>query len=389
MATNKSEKVISQKDRQKRKKLLLTIIGIIVTIILLGGSAVAILNYEGGSGEAGGSANSENTGNGGGNSGSNGTDGSGSGSGSGGSNGLSDPSAGSGSGGSLSYRSPINITPEDEVYLDFTPAELEEGLAAFEEDYESSYTVPEGSVGDYTAPNASTDLEGTGNTYTPGETISADDVSPAEANVRYYIEQRQRDTEDVGSASLFFPSRDAGYTNNPDNYELEDGSFNPLYSYVLAEDVQYFYGHHLQRLLNPVYGNWWQAQLGSDSPNRFAEGVYELEDMFSSEWWEENVVNGNPSNLPIMADFNGDNFGGMDLAVGPRWFGEITGHEISVNSGDRITSVIEVKFTSFPEDPAQKPAVRSGVLTLTVEPNLNSEAVNNRLVISEADLKLN
>ncbi|WP_022873881.1 hypothetical protein [Nesterenkonia alba] len=373
-----------KKQAEKKRKRLLAIIASILIVLLIAAASVFIWNYEGTEGDETGEQDSTGQQN-----QDNGDNG----------NRLSD-GGGSGHSGGLTYESPIDIDPDDEVYLREDSDHIAPGLEEYEEEHSSeadNWEAPDGSVSDY--QEGGSDEADTGNTYTPGEQINRNDVNNADSSVRYYIEQRGAEVDGVGSSTSgnsggvasMFPSRDAGYTNNYDLYQI-DGQYNPMYSYVLAEDVQFFYGHHLQRLLNPVYGNWWEAQMGNEYPYRHVGSIGGLQDMFHPDWWEENVVNGGYENVPVLADWNGDNFGNDELTDGPRWFGEIRSHNVSLGSNDRITSTFQVRWTAYTSDDSgadRERVTKDSTLRLVLEPNPNPYAVNNRLVIVDAELTVN
>lgn len=352
-----------KKKRERNKKLGIAG-GSVAVLAALGITAGMIINYEAPAGET-------NNGN-------------------GGTNGVSDngaPTLNEANNDADYIDHGLEIPIDTADYLSTHRLGIEGGLTDYEEtDYSASYELPEDSVSGNAGeenPEDSDTTGGYGHSWNYEE-VDPNDFSWNNSDARYYIEQTQREL--VQDISFAFPSRAAGFTNNPEHYTLEGGSYNPMYSYVLAEDVEYFFGHHLQRLLNPLYGGWWHAQLGNDFESRTVNAG-EFVDMFTESYWEDNIVEGDVSNLPIYADWDGDNFGGRELTDGPRWFGEIESMENSVNE-DTITSVIEVEYTSFNANGGRENS--NGTLELTIVPNPDEGAsVNNRLVISEASLTIN
>ena len=214
--------------------------------------------------------------------------------------------------------------------------------------------------------------------------------SPAE--VRDLIEQSV-DEQVVWYAS-HFASRDTGFTNNPDELFSEDGSRNWDYSFVLAEDIEFFFGHNLERLINPVYGDWVDHQY----PDSGLLNIAPLRPMFTEGWWIENIEEGDDSNLPIFADWNDDNYAAyIDddvelISEGPRWVGNVDDYQFElVETFDGRSFALEVEmdlsYTSYTENSGTVELPAS--LDITLVPNYdNPDLQNYRLAISSAELSI-
>lgn len=189
----------------------------------------------------------------------------------------------------------------------------------------------------------------------------------------------------IGDISQNWPSRGMGYTNNPELEQLEDGSLNPWYSYVVAEDVQWFFGHNLQRLLNPVYGGWFYWH---EAPEEI--GLTNFRELFTADWWDENIENGDVSNLPIYADWDNNNYG-LDNEVGTYgWFGEVTDAEVEITEGEDGLSVIDATlYIEYSALSGGDTISRDAQLDIQVIPNTeDTEDINNRMLISSAQLSV-
>lgn len=187
----------------------------------------------------------------------------------------------------------------------------------------------------------------------------------------------------IGDIAQNWPAREMGYTNNPDREVDDDGMPNPWYSYVLAEDVQWFFGNNLQRIINPVYGGWFYDH---ENPQDMDTSVFR--ELFTEGWWEENIEDGDASNLPIFADWNNDSYGGQEVGT-YGWFGEVVDSNVEVVPDEEGYSVINATLD------LEYSALSSGGDTITREAQLDiqvipnqedTDDINNRFLISNAQL---
>lgn len=194
------------------------------------------------------------------------------------------------------------------------------------------------------------------------------------------------------------------YTNNNSEKYLEDGTVNPYYSYVLKEDYLIAYSTYLQRLLNPTFGEWVFAQrFEPNKPLKDNDTFEILNDMFSTEWWDNNIkTNSDYSSLPIMVDWDGDNFGGLKFAERiPGRYGTFFG-VTDVNEKENKIVIVEnkgqdsrgadilkintpVKYVAFGTN--DELIEIHGNLIITLSSNENTSSVN-RIVITDAELTL-
>lgn len=254
--------------------------------------------------------------------------------------------------------------------------------------------IPEGFLGDGSGledtPNE--DWDGTGHSVAWDSElhrpVSEWDKNPESAPpgglLRQHIEDLMRkEFPAIRNAASQYPSRAEGYVNNPDQVYLPDGSYNPMYSFVLSEDIEFFFGHSVQRLLNPLYGDWVDLTLGLDNKNSTI-AQRKFGDMFSSDYFAENIKDNNISALPILA--NWDNQSYEDF--GREWYGEMEDVKIVFQDGTEVfDATIDVKYSRFASNGSVDE--KKGILTLTASPNYESpEDTNNRYVITNAKLSM-
>lgn len=195
------------------------------------------------------------------------------------------------------------------------------------------------------------------------------------------------------------------YTNDVEKRYLKDGEKNPLFYYALAEDYKKAYVTYTERLLNPVFGNWSTAQsksLNGYSPIQATE-FEKLEDMFTDDWWSKNIKESEDySKLPVLAEWKKDTWKSLNLKKREDsregvFYGRVENDiknfsKVSFVGNDSegmpiIKIISPVKFYANKEGGGV--VKKSGTLTLTLQSNAKSIDVKNRVVISNASLKVN
>lgn len=105
------------------------------------------------------------------------------------------------------------------------------------------------------------------------------------------------------NASLSLPSKQSNpnLIDDPRFATTEDGRINPDYSYITMENVMPLIRDDVERLINPVYGNWWIAQYADRIAANNAAGTF------------NDMTGQSPKNmrevrnvLDLYADWNGD-----------------------------------------------------------------------------------
>ena len=148
-------------------------------------------------------------------------------------------------------------------------------------------------------------------------------------------------------AALMSKASDPDFTDDPTKAYNDDGTLNTHYSYLSAEYVDETIRDDIERLVNPVYGEWTKTQDSGAGGDDWRS----LEDMMS-ENMKNSITNTNvQSILPLYADWNSD-------ARGGEWNNKIFGkpavgivnmydckYYIQSVQGDYIKCTVPVKYT--------------------------------------------
>lgn len=190
------------------------------------------------------------------------------------------------------------------------------------------------------------------------------------------------------SFASMLPSRADGYTDDVKKATNEDGSPNMNYSYQTKENVEYNFAMYMNRLLNPMFGSWISIPTGPEREDAFPDDSFK--DMFTEEWWDANIKDGDHSKLPIYLDWKNDNYGGLELES--PWYGEIkvisaTGEGDEENQGVNIDISADVEFTAIQK--GGKKVTRTGTLNLQLVPNKKDDNLEHRNLINKATLTVN
>jgi len=188
------------------------------------------------------------------------------------------------------------------------------------------------------------------------------------------------------SYALTLPAESAGFTADPKQELLEDGTMNPAFSYWTKELYVREVGSMLERLINPTFGNW-----EDDSNNgRITDKSYgALKGLFSKQWLEAHP---NSSDLPV---FTGGSKTDVNyLPTGQkRWIGEVTNMESEFNYDEsirnyRVSVVADIVYTSWTQD--REKVTENATIRLTLVPNQNeySNGSANHIVIDESQIEV-
>lgn len=174
----------------------------------------------------------------------------------------------------------------------------------------------------------------------------------------------------------------------------KDGMQNKNFSYLTGDNVKIAYTDITNRLINPVYGDWYKAQFAKNNPKSM-KSLNELKTLFSDSWWKSNISSHDYSALPLFADWDADNYGGQSFKPSvARWYGQITKHVIMPSTDAKtaefkgINVVDTIKYSAYDKD--GDVINKTGTLKMTLIPNHNlNEGMNgNRLVIDSAKLTI-
>ena len=184
-------------------------------------------------------------------------------------------------------------------------------------------------------------------------------------------------------AALTSSASDPDFTDDPAKAYNDDGTLNTHYSYLSAEYVDETIRDDIERLVNPVYGEWTKTQdSGADS-----DDWRSLEDMMS-ENMKNSITNTNvQSILPLYADWNSD-------ARGGEWNNKIFGkpavgivnmydckYYIQSVQGDYIECTVPVKYIITNVDMTTTDVSKTMTITYSVNYSNYNKDSNRRILI--------
>lgn len=137
-------------------------------------------------------------------------------------------------------------------------------------------------------------------------------VLPSWAKISYRNAQSDEDREKIANSldktnflymTSVYPSVAEGFTSDPNSMYDEDGLPNIYYSTATKEDIKFLVIQYLNRLYNPVFGNWTEYQYGKDyKTSEMSDQIYG--DMFTDDYIEKNKTN-----MPFYTDREGNDYG--------------------------------------------------------------------------------
>lgn len=195
-------------------------------------------------------------------------------------------------------------------------------------------------------------------------------------------------------ASGTLPSEETGFTSDLGQAELEDGTFNPLFSYWTKESFTYEVGAMTERLLNPLFGGWDSFQLADSNANaNFDPNVFI--DLFTTDFLDRNLDKPRSEWVPVFADWNSNDYGLGDKLpkTASRWFGQVVSSQADFVYNDDLNQydvefIAQVKWSAW--DTKQVKLEKTGTLTLNLVSNaqdLNQDS-NKRVLINGGSLKV-
>ena len=190
------------------------------------------------------------------------------------------------------------------------------------------------------------------------------------------------------------PSEVDGYTSDVSKATNSDGTPNLKYSYQTKENVEYNIGVAINKFINPIFGEWGGLPIGVPGSVNSGFQPTLFEPIFTKDWWSNNVNENDYHKVPILADWAGDAYGGLDLALNPggTWFGQIdslstTSEPESDSSGVKVNVTAKISYIAKLAD--GKSITKEGTLSLSLIPNKDSSDINFRNLVSDASLSLN
>ena len=208
------------------------------------------------------------------------------------------------------------------------------------------------------------------------------------------IQDGRLDNGTLSLSASTLPSEEAGFTSDQNKVTLEDGTINPMFSYWTKENFETEVGTAVERLLNPSFGQWENYQYPEYKANSEFD-ISTISDLFTNNWLESNTGKPYSEYVPVMADWNSDNYGGTyNLTDVAKWFGKVQSSttEFHYNSETQqytATYTANVKYVAWTKD--QKTVERNATLTLNLVPAASQQHNNgssHRVLIDSATLKV-
>lgn len=174
---------------------------------------------------------------------------------------------------------------------------------------------------------------------------------------------------DVFMAPTDLPLESAGYTDDPEKMDNEDGSLNVMFTTITEESYLKQLARIVEIFLNPVFGGWENLQYPSDT-DYLVEGMIGYP--FTEEWLFENASKNAKEVFPIYSDINNDDYGlsGKIREKGPRWIGDLTSGSLEMTFNEETLQYDglftgNVKYISYGVND-EKVLETSGVLVLNL-----------------------
>lgn len=189
------------------------------------------------------------------------------------------------------------------------------------------------------------------------------------------------------NASLSLPSKQSNpnLVDDPRFATTKDGRINPDYSYITMENVMPLIRDDVERLINPVYGNWWIAQYADRIAANNAAGAF------------NDMTGQSPKNmrevrnvLDLYADWNGDFYNSkfLDQKYEMPIVGRPTNLDcefnINGNVEDNVTCYVSVNY--YASYSGVKKKVDSKTMTLRYKVNY-AGANSRRLILQHMEQK--
>lgn len=187
-------------------------------------------------------------------------------------------------------------------------------------------------------------------------------------------------------AALTSSASDPDFTDDPAKAYNDDGTLNTHYSYLSAEYVDETIRDDIERLVNPVYGEWTKTQDSGANGDDWRS----LEDMMS-ENMKNNIDNSNgnvQSVLPLYANwdsqsFNENKFDNRNFSIPTIGIVNMYDCKYYIQSvqGDYIECTVPVKYTITNVDMTTTDVSKTMTITYSVNYSNYNKDSNRRILI--------
>lgn len=181
------------------------------------------------------------------------------------------------------------------------------------------------------------------------------------------------------------PPESAGFTSDVSKQYESGGKIpNPSFSYWTQERFVSETGIMLERIINPVFGDWIGAEF---SPSLLFTGG--LNDMFTSDWVQKS--GSTITNYPLFVDWSNKNYGLSFKSSAIRWVGTINSIDTIWNYNSEISQyevnlTAGITYTATLSDGSTATRVGTLILTLVANPNNSMNSSDHHVLISQCAL---
>ena len=179
------------------------------------------------------------------------------------------------------------------------------------------------------------------------------------------------------------PSEAAGYTSDLSKLLLEDGTYNPMFSYWTQESFSRELTIIIEALTNPFFGGWANIQMNPTATDANLDSLYGL--------YEPSVLESlSISSIPLFVDWSGGNFGygaNVDDSNGVLFTPRVTMITNEFNFGEEITVNTIVNATFTGRTKSGENITKNATLSLDLVQNKNGDNYP-RVLIRSGSLKV-
>lgn len=183
----------------------------------------------------------------------------------------------------------------------------------------------------------------------------------------------------IGMVGSGLPSESAGFTSNLSKAKLKNGAQNPDFSYWTDKVFTGEMGLMVERLINPVFGDWVDSEFLTNAPPTT------LDDLFTDRA-VQNMRN-QRDRYPILIDTYNENL----LDGGVRWVGSMKNFNVTLSYNAFTgqyggTAKVDILYTAWTKD--KKTVTKNATLTLNIVSNAGhaGNSSDNRILIDSASL---
>ena len=187
--------------------------------------------------------------------------------------------------------------------------------------------------------------------------------------------------------SLPSESLNPSLTDDESKAYNSDGTFNTNYSYLTAENVSSQVMDDIERIINPIYGNWSDLQK-SNTINRIAYPIDVFNDMFAPDYIDS-VSTATTATaqgiLPLVADWDANDYNGAykNHALYSSIIGTMRSlscdYAIKGTTDDRITCTADITY-HVPLDDSSTTDISKNLI-ITYQPNYDLSDSSRRILI--------